>query len=265
MVDFEGEDLVRGVGKGTTQIWLRVPGTDIVSDKIKVEAWTVDHVLLTPRTLTIPLGRRKRIVAEVTNDDGERATDIFLNWDHDADDPLIVRIHPSGLVVGNRLGHTSVSAGTGDPYGDGVWSKIRAEVDVIVNSDKIEQGNGFPQLLLTGRDIDPATGEIREGDPEQPALWQEPIDFVNNIWWLNLENPASLFHFQRRTEQPELWRAFHSQMVFNLVIQVHMQDEYSSRGMDERKDQWVSHKAALERYEVRFARSRRGTGWMATF
>ena len=49
----------------------------------------VDHVLLTPRKLTVLLGKRENIIAEVTDDDGRRFTDVLLNWRHDADDQLI--------------------------------------------------------------------------------------------------------------------------------------------------------------------------------
>jgi len=53
-------------------------------------------------------------------------------------------------------------------------------------------------LLVTGRDEDPATGQIREGDPDQPALWQEASDFMHGIWWLNLQSPEAAFVFQQR-------------------------------------------------------------------
>lgn len=108
-------------GKGTTEIWARIKGTSIQSPRVRTEVWIVDHVLLTPRTLEIPLGKRKQIIAEVTNDEGYRATNVFLNWEHDADDPLIVRINPTGWVTGNRLGHTSISAGAGDRAKGGMW------------------------------------------------------------------------------------------------------------------------------------------------
>ena len=52
------------------------------------------------------------------------------------------------------------------------------EVHVIPNPEEQRRGSGFPRLLLTERDEDPATGQIRQGDPEQPALWQETTDFI---------------------------------------------------------------------------------------
>ena len=106
----------------------------------------------------IILGKRQQIIAEVTNDEGYRATDVFLNWKHDADDQLVVRISPKGWVTGNRLGRTGVTAGAGDPTAAGVWARVRVEAQVMPNPDQTERGGGFPELRLTGRDLDPDTG-----------------------------------------------------------------------------------------------------------
>lgn len=245
-------DLVVARAKGQVRIRVEVEGTNAFIER-SVEVWSVDHVLLTPRNLQIELGKRKQIIAEVTNDEGDRATDVVLNWSHDADDQLIVRINPTGWVTGNRLGRTSISAGTGDPNAGGTWARIRAEVEVIPNEQEVERGSGFPQLLLTGRDVDPETGQIRPGDPEQPALWQEVSDFRNNVWWLNLEHPAALYHFSQRSERPEMWRSYHAQRVVEMVQQVHMKAEYTQQDLGERADFWAGHKAALERIETQIA------------
>ena len=53
-----------------------------------------------PLSLEVPLGKRQRVVAEVTNDEGERATDVYLTWAHDADDPMIVRIRTMNQARG---------------------------------------------------------------------------------------------------------------------------------------------------------------------
>ncbi len=255
VIRFEDRDLMMAVAKGTTEIYACVKGMPIQSPKVQTEVWIVDHVLLTPRTLEIPLGKRKQIIAEVTNDEGYRATNVFLNWEHDADDSLIVRINPTGWVTGNRLGRTTVSAGAGDPSGAGVWSRIRADVVVVSNPEQIERGGGFPQLLLTGCDIDPATGEKRQGDPDQPTLWQEVADYQHNIWWLNLDSPEAAFFFNQRTEDIKLWRAFHAQKVVDMVIQVHMKEAFDAQGDAERPDLWNRHKAVIETYQVQLTQA----------
>src|SRR5262245_50247199 len=109
-------------------VWAKVKGESIESPRVPIEVWLVDHVLLTPRSLELPLGKRERVIAEVTSDEGERATDVYLTWAHDAEDPMIVRIRANGVVTGNRVGRTAITAGSGDPADGGVWSRIPVEV-----------------------------------------------------------------------------------------------------------------------------------------
>lgn len=227
-------------------MWARVKGTRIQSAPVPVRVWNVDHVLLTPRTLDIPLGSRQQIVAEVTDDEGQRSTDVLLDWRHDAEDPLIVRISRAGVVTGNRLGRTAITAGAG-----GVWARIPVEVNVIPNPREQKRGSGFPRLLLTGRDLDPATGTVREGDPDQPALWQEASDFVHNVWWLNLQSPEAAFVFRQRGTDPGLWRAYHAEKLVEMVVQVWMTEEFTRKGESQRPEFWAAHLAAMVRHRVR--------------
>jgi hypothetical protein len=250
VANFSGGDVLTPRAKGHTTVHAQIVGTGIESARIPIDVWAVDHVLLTPRDLDIPLGKRERLTAEVTNDDGDRATDVYLRWSHDADDPLIVRIRPSGWVTGNRVGMTQITAGAGDPFGDGVWARIPVKVRVLPNRDEPDRGGGFPRLLLTGRDVDPATDEVREGDPDAPCLWQEPTDFIHNVWWLNLQSPEAAFAFGQRAHDTPLWRTFHVQKLMEMVTQILMQEEFTSKGEDERQAYWADHKLALDRYEV---------------
>lgn len=234
--------------KGRCELWLQVKGTPIKTGLIPVTVWNVDHVLLTPRTLEVPLGTRESVTAEVTDDEGNRSTGVLLDWAHDADDPLIVRISRDGVITGNRLGRTAVKAGAG-----GVWSRIPIEVHVVPNAMEPKRGGGFPRLLLTGRDIDPATGTIRPGDPDQPPLWQEPSDFMNNVWWLNLQSPEAAFAFRHHGGDAMLWRTYHAERVIEMVTQVWMGDEFTRKGESQRPEFWAAHLAALDRHRVRIA------------
>jgi len=235
---------------GAVQVRVRIPKTDVVSQPALFEVWNVDHVLLTPREIEIPVGVRKQITAEVTDDRAERATDVLLSWRHEADDQLVIRIRPTGWITGNRVGRTVVLAGAGDPTSGGVWSRIGVDVRVIPNPDLKGPGQGFPRLLITGRDLDPETGQVREGDPEQPSLWQEVPDYLNNVWWLNLEAPDARFAFSQREEDPHVWRQFHATALTQTVLQVHMQSDFTKRESQERPESWAVHKAALDRLQI---------------
>ena len=137
------------------------------------------------------------------------------------------------------------------------------KVTVTPNPDMPGKGSGFPRLLLTGRDIDPETGSVREGDPDSPALWQEASDFVHNLWWINLQSPEAAFAFGRRLDEPSLWRNFHAQLVMEMVIQVHMQTDYTRQGDRERPDLWVAHRSAVDRHRVRLV-PQMWRGWNPT-
>lgn len=237
-------------GKGETELWAKVPGTNIESARVHVKVLNVDHVLLTPRSLEIPLGTRGKIVAEVTDDEGCRATDVYLQWSHDADDKMMVRISPVGSVFGNCVGQTRVRAGTGDPEHGGVWARIPVEVRVFPNENLNRLGGGFPQLLVTGRDRDPETGEIREGDPDRPSLDQNVFDVVHNIWWLNLDAPDAAFFVQQRPVTPQMWRGFHAQKLVEMVGQVEMRDEITRDGREERPEVWARHKGMLDDFQA---------------
>jgi len=227
-----------------------VRGTSITPEHLQVEVWVVDHVLLTPREIELPLGKRSQISAEVTNDDGDRAVNVLLNWRHDADDQSIVKVGPSGRITGNSIGRTEVWAGAIDPVSGPIWARIPVQVTVVPSPDNPERGGGFPRLLLTGRDIDPDTNEVRPGDPDKPSLWQDVSDYINNIWWLNLQSPEAAFAFSQHDIDAKLWRAFHVQRLIEMVTEVFMQQEFTKRGDDERPDYWANHHNARDRHSV---------------
>jgi len=246
----EAGELLRGRHKGITTLRARVDGTSLVSQEVVVEVWSIDHVLLTPRSAEIRLGGWQEITAEVTDDEGRRATDVLLKWEHDADDQLIVRISQHGRVFGNRIGRTSVTAGASGVGSETIQARVRCEVEVQPNSEAGNRGTGFPRLLMTDRDHDPFTGEVRVGSPDQPALWQEVWDAGNNIWWLNLQSDDAAFAFEKLASDPEFWRMFHAQQLVQMVVQVHMKHEFTEKGQDEKPEPWGNHKQATDRFEV---------------
>lgn len=246
VADVSRDGTLQAKEKGDCEVWFRVKGIALESARIPVHVWNVDHVLLTPRNLEIPLGTRQQIVAEVTDDEGKRSTDVLLDWRHDAEDPMIVRINRAGIVTGNRLGRTAITAGAGN-----LWARIPVEVTVIANPEKQKRGGGFPRLLLTGRDVDPATGITREGDPDQPALWQEPSDFVHNVWWLNVQSPDAAFAFRQRSGNQALWRTYHAEKLIEMVVQVWMTEEFTRKGESQRPEFWAAHLGAVDRHRVR--------------
>jgi hypothetical protein len=241
---FDGEWL-KPVAKGKCDVRVRVKGTALESEDVPTRVWMVEHVFLAPRELSVEVGKKALITAEVTDDDGDRSTDVLLDWRHDAADQSLVRIGSMGWVTGNKEGQTDVFAGA-----DGLWARRPVEATVLPSRDKEKRGGGFPELKLTDRDVDPATGRIREGNPDAPALWQETVDYVNNIFWLNLQSPAAAYAFKQRSETSRLWRLFHIERLMEMVDLVWMDEEFTRRGENEPPDLWASHRIALENRRV---------------
>lgn len=92
---------------------------------------------------------------------------------------------------------------------------------------------------------------MREGDPDQPPLWQETSDFVHNVWWLNLQSPEAAFAFRQRSTTPVLWRTYHAERVIDMVVQVWMTEEFTRKGESQRPEFWGAHLAAMDRHRVR--------------
>jgi hypothetical protein len=98
--------------------------------------------------------------------------------------------------------------------------------------------------------LDPASGQIREGNPDMPALWQEAVDYVNNVYWLNLQSPEAAFAFLKRSENLEVWRMFHVGKLMEMVEYVWMDFEYTNKGDGERPDYWANHRSMFQDYQV---------------
>ncbi|MBN2331384.1 MAG: hypothetical protein JXC85_06220 [Candidatus Aenigmarchaeota archaeon] len=228
--------------KGSCRIWVSIPKTSAISAPIEVEVWKIKEIILSPRNLEISTGSIKMITAQVTNDEGEKSADVILKWKHDAENERIVKISPRGYVFGNSVGKTNVFAESE------VSCTNPCEVEIVKGENKEGKGSGVPQLLLTEKDIDPFTGEIRPSDPEAAALWQEPWDVQNNIWWLNLQSKDASFAYRNIKENPHLWRLFHAKILVDMMIQVHMQEEYNKKIQE--KAYWSDHKYFYDRKYV---------------
>lgn len=246
------EGILLAKEKGFCSICIKLKRAEIESVPVHINVCNADHVLLTPRNLRIPLGKQEDIVAEVTTDEGQRSTDILLNWEHDADDPMMVRIRPTGTVTGSRLGQTTVAAGAGNRAAGGVWARVRAEVEIVANPNLDRRGGGFPTLKVTDRDTDPETGERRQSDPDAPPLWQEVSDYKHNIWWLNLGSKEAESAYIQKSSSPQAWRLYHAQKVVEMVVHVHMQKEFTSLREGEEPGLWADHWARFNTFQKQY-------------
>src|SRR3989344_559771 len=236
-MDNDGNCIARS--KGVCKVWVSLAKSSVISAPTEVEVWQIKEIILSPRNLEIPTGHIKMVTAQVTNDEGDKSADVLLKWRHDSDDQKLIKISPKGYIFGNTIGKTNV-------YAEAEVSCTNpCEVEVVKGPNIDGKGSGFPELKLTEKDVDPFTGEVREGDPEAAALWQEPWDVQNNIWWLNLQSKDAAFAYNHREENPSLWRLFHAKVLVEMMIQVHMQEEYSRK--EQKPGLWSDHKYFYDR------------------
>ena len=225
--------------KGVCKIWVSLAKSSVISAPIEVEVWQIKEIILSPRNLEIPTGHIKMITAQVTNDEGDKSADVLLTWRHDSEDLKIVKISPRGYVFGNTIGKTNV-------YAEATISCTNpCEVEVIKGEKSEGKGSGYPDLRLTDVQEDPYDGKLREGDPEAAALWQEPWDDQSNIWWLNLQSKDAAFAYSQREKNPSLWRLFHAKILVEMMIQVHMKEEYGRK--EQKPSLWSDHKYFYDR------------------
>ncbi|MBI2176682.1 hypothetical protein HYU40_05055 [Candidatus Woesearchaeota archaeon] len=239
---------LEALSKGKCTAYAYIEGSNISSPLLEVKVVNIKEIYLIPRIIQVPLGQSKQITAKVIDYEGIASIDVLLNWRHDSDNSELVKITPKGFIFGNVIGKTNIYAGV--DINDGLWNTIPTEVEVIKGVINESGGSGFPQLLMTGKDKDPITGEIRQGNSEQPALWQEVIDVQNNIWWLNMQSKDANFAYELRKIDLTAWRLFHAKLFVEMMIQVWMSHEYIRKGDNEKPELWSSHKANYERFYV---------------
>ena len=245
VIDNEGNCTAKS--KGNCRVWVSLKNSPVISSPIEVEVWKIKEIILSPRTLQIPTGQIRLITSQVTNDEGDKSSEVLLKWGHDSEDQRLIKISPKGYVFGNVVGKTNVFAEAC------IMCTNPCEVEIVKGENADGKGSGFPQLLMTEKDIDPFTHELRPSDPEAAALWQESWDIQNNVWWLNLQSKDAAFAYNHRAENPNLWRMFHAKILVEMMIQVHMQEEYTKR--EQKPGLWSDHKYFYDRKYVELSQA----------
>ena len=234
---------------GECKINISVDGTDIKTPPIVVEVISIKDILLSPRNIEVGVGHNKQIISQVTTIDNKRYTDVILNWRHDAPDQNLVKISPRGYIFGNKVGKTLVYAGAKNID---VWATNATATEITPSDEKGKSGSGLPSLRVTDRDTDPFDGEIRKGDQEEPALWQNySSDVKSNIWWINTQSKDANFASKQREQgNQKIWKLLHCKLLVEMMVQVHLNAEYTHKGEEEQLTRWSDHKFFYDRKYV---------------
>jgi len=254
LIDIDNNGNFRAISKGNCILYLSVPDAEITSPPISIEIIKLKDVLLSPREMKIGVGHSKQIIAQITTDEDVRHSDVILDWRHDAADQNMIKISPRGFVFGNKVGKTAITAGSNST--NGIWASNWTSIEIIPSAPGGKGGSGFPDLKITDKHIDPFTGKKREGDPDEPALWQLPHDVEFNNWWLNTQSRDAHFAYEEyKKGNKQLWRMFHAKILVEMVVQAYLQFEYTKKKEGETQALWSEHKFFYDRTYVELTKA----------
>jgi hypothetical protein len=84
-------------------------------------------------------------------------------------------------------------------------------------SDK-RKGSKFPEVKISGIDIDEATGEILNLDSRHFAIHQRPIDVQMGIYWINSSKRIAQLILEKYTANSIHWREYLFQRYMDIII-----------------------------------------------
>jgi hypothetical protein len=167
----------------------------------------------------------KRIQEEEKNSNTEAEKNIisYLNkilhsWSKNFFNKFIVDIY-GGMEEGSGFG------GRGsDGFGKENKGNKKLEKNPRENNEKGGQGDKkikkpqFPQVLVTGVDKDPFTGEILILSPRQNIVYQRPEDIENHLWWINAQQPFADKILREETPDSYEWKQYLFQRYIEIII-----------------------------------------------
>lgn len=80
------------------------------------------------------------------------------------------------------------------------------------------KGKKFTQVLLSGIDEDPVSGEVLTLPPQQPAVYQRPQDIHHGIYWINTARPLAQAIIDKHTRESAQWRNYLFQRYVDIFV-----------------------------------------------
>lgn len=81
-----------------------------------------------------------------------------------------------------------------------------------------KRGSSFPEVLISGKDKDPDTGEIVECDARNNAIYQRPIDEKRGIYWINTSKKYAQHIFSRFGPESVRFREYMFQRYIDIIV-----------------------------------------------
>ncbi len=87
-----------------------------------------------------------------------------------------------------------------------------------------KRGSTFPEVLISGIDSDPETGEIVECDPRHNATYQRPIDVKRGIYWINTSKKFAQQILEKFGPDSVRWREYLFQRYVDIIVKEYLID-----------------------------------------
>ena len=184
-------NIVSTFAAGSTRLWAETLDGKVTSNRVSLEVVELTRIRLSPEMLEVPIGSRRSLLAECDLANGITTSDVYLVWFETS--PVVAQVSASGNVYGHSLGTTEVAAGDDNCMADAV----RVQVTEAGGGDGDHKGRGYPRILVSGVDKDPETGEDVEVAPDDPPVYQRPVDIDRDIWWINSAAPLGRLYLDQ--------------------------------------------------------------------
>jgi hypothetical protein len=170
-------------------LWVSCAADDTESNRVTLEVLKLDQIVLDPEEVEVESGSGKFLEPVVADEEGRVEQGIYLCWDQG--DDTIADVGRTGKVTGRQPGTTTVIA-----HDDNAESMPAASVKVVP-SESQDGDSGRPKILLSEVDEDPFGDGPPAFTPEEPPVYQRPIDVSRNVWWINMASPLASWHLER--------------------------------------------------------------------
>jgi len=216
--------IVNTFSAGETSIYAQTIADSLQSNRVQLEVLRIVKIRIDPVEVELNVGGRRKLDAICKLKDGREVRGVCLVWMEANSE--IARVSSAGSVFGFAPGETRISAGD-----DGCVSENPALVRVTPGGTKgggDKAGRGFPRILVSGFDVDPDTNEHITFSPDDPPVWQRPIDFQRNIWWINSSAPMAEMYLNKESGygyESREWRMYHLERVIDVIVQIALDQE----------------------------------------
>ncbi|MBC8217894.1 MAG: hypothetical protein H8E73_05460 [Planctomycetes bacterium] len=220
--------LINSFAPGGTYIWAETSDGSLKSNRVPLQVVRIWSIRIEPAQVQLSTGSRLRMKGICKLANKEEADDVALIWTEA--NPSIARVSSSGVVFGASEGRTEVIAGD-----DRILSDSPSTVTVIESEGPAagkgsggkgagkNLGRGYPQILVSGYNSDPESGEPLVLSSDHPPIYQRPQDTDRNIWWINSSSPLARMYLSKENAygyESREWRMYHLERYIEIMAEI---------------------------------------------